>query len=86
MSGHRGGKGFFVKLEWTLNWLTFFTSRILMHILITCKLIVDASKFPSGIEWPLAMVGMVGLNVLNIILGLDLYKAYRKEKGIWTND
>lgn len=83
MAGIRKDGSWSVMIEWSFNWITFFTSRIATHIFITCKLIFDVSKFPAGIEWPLAITGMIGLNVLNIILGLDLLNAFQKERTIW---
>lgn len=66
---------------WVLNWIAFFSTRICVHFWITAKLLWDASKFPRGFEWPLALTGMVGLNVLNVLLGQGLYKALRKERS-----
>lgn len=83
MAGIRKDGSWSVTIEWSFNWITFFTSRIATHVFITCKLIFDVSKFPAGIEWPLAITGMIGLNVLNIILGLDLFNAFQKERTIW---
>lgn len=80
MAGVRDSKNIVVKIEWMLNWVSFFVSRLICHIFITYKLIIDASKFGGGIELPLALFGMVGMNLLNVSLGLDLFKAYRKEK------
>ncbi|KAL1309888.1 hypothetical protein HN51_052624 [Arachis hypogaea] len=79
MSGVREAKANFVKLEWFLNWLTFFLARTIPHILIMVKLIRDAHKFGRGMELPLALFGMAGMNVLNIGLGLDLIKAFNRE-------
>ncbi|XP_042493528.1 TLC domain-containing protein 2 isoform X2 [Macadamia integrifolia] len=70
-----------VRAEWALNWITFFVARVCSHILITVKLIRDASKFGKGVELPLALFGMAGMNLLNVFLGLDLFKAYRREKN-----
>lgn len=69
-----------VHIEWTLNWVAFFTSRAGAHALITYKLITDAPKFVQGIQLPLALFGMLGMNILNLILGIDLFKAYCREK------
>ncbi|XP_074556411.1 uncharacterized protein LOC141812254 [Curcuma longa] len=81
ISGFRDAKSRMVKVEWVLNWTTFFIARFGSHILITYKLVADAPKFRKGIELPLALFGMVGMNLLNVILGLDLYKAYKREKN-----
>lgn len=81
MAGFREFNRKMVKLEWVLNWTTFVTARVICHILITYKLISDAHKFDKGIELPLALFGMAGMNLLNIFLGLDLYKAYTREKN-----
>ncbi|XP_042492277.1 TLC domain-containing protein 1-like [Macadamia integrifolia] len=81
MAGVRDTNSKFVRVEWALNWITFFLARLGSHILITIKLIKDASKFGKGVELPLALFGMVGMNLLNVILGLDLFKAYRREKN-----
>ncbi|XP_020593765.1 uncharacterized protein LOC110033927 [Phalaenopsis equestris] len=80
MTGIRDAKNGIVKIEWLLNWASFFAARLVCHILITCKLIIDSSKFGEGIELPLALFGMAGMNLLNVFLGIDLFKAYRKEK------
>ncbi|RLN22387.1 TLC domain-containing protein 2 [Panicum miliaceum] len=81
MAGFRNFNRKVVKLEWALNWTTFVTARVLCHILITYKLITDAHKFDKGIELPLALLGMAGMNLLNIFLGLDLFKAYGRERN-----
>ncbi|URE26777.1 TLC [Musa troglodytarum] len=81
MAGFRDAKSRAVKVEWVLNWTTFFVTRLGCHILITYKLISDAPKFGRGIELPLALFGMAGMNLLNIILGRDLYGAYKREKN-----
>ncbi|MCO5572268.1 hypothetical protein L7F22_026021 [Adiantum nelumboides] len=83
MAGVRKEGSWPIKIEWSFNWITFFTSRIAMHVFITFKLVNDVSKFPSGIEWPVALAGMAGLNTLNLILGADLYKAFMKERSVW---
>ncbi|KAI5060411.1 hypothetical protein GOP47_0024831 [Adiantum capillus-veneris] len=41
MAGVRKEGSWPVKIEWSFNWITFLTSRIAMHVLITCKLIKD---------------------------------------------
>ncbi|KAF8717136.1 hypothetical protein HU200_026252 [Digitaria exilis] len=81
MAGFRDFNRKAVKLEWVLNWTTFVTARVVCHILITYKLIADAHKFGKGIELPLALLGMAGMNLLNIFLGLDLSKAYARERN-----
>ncbi|KAK3166086.1 hypothetical protein QOZ80_1AG0041260 [Eleusine coracana subsp. coracana] len=81
MAGFRDFKRTMVKMEWVLNWITFVTARVICHILITYKLITDAHKFGKGIELPLALFGMAGMNLLNIFLGLDLIKAFTREKN-----
>ncbi|XP_059433738.1 uncharacterized protein LOC132166899 [Corylus avellana] len=85
MTGIRDAKSKIVKLEWVLNWLTFFLARVVSHILITAKLIRDAHKFGRGVELPLALFGMAGMNLLNIFLGIDLFNAFRKEKNSQAN-
>lgn len=81
MAGVRDPKSMVVKVEWAANWATFFVARLACHILITYKLITDAPKFGKGIELPLALFGMAGMNLLNVFLGLDLFKAYKREKN-----
>ncbi|XP_072998555.1 uncharacterized protein [Typha latifolia] len=85
MAGLCDFKSRMVKVEWMLNWATFFIARLVCHILITYKLIVDAHKFGRGIELPLALFGMAGMNLLNIFLGLDLFKAYKRERNQQRN-
>ncbi|OIV97941.1 hypothetical protein TanjilG_12698 [Lupinus angustifolius] len=80
MVGIRDRKSIIVQLEWFLNWGTFFVARVASHILITVKLIKDAHKFERGIELPLALCGMAGMNILNIGLGMDLFKAFKRER------
>ncbi|TKY74268.1 TLC domain-containing protein 2 [Spatholobus suberectus] len=80
MVGFRDAKSILVKLEWFLNWVTFFVARSAPHVLITAKLIRDAHKFGKGMELPLALFGMAGMNLLNIGLGIDLFKAFRRER------
>lgn len=80
MAGIRDAESKTVKAEWVLNWLAFVFARFMSHILITAKLVIDASKFEKGVELPLALSGMAGMNLLNIFLGVDLFKAYRKER------
>lgn len=79
MAGVRDAKSIIVKLEWLLNWITFTFARFASHILITAKLIHDASKFGKGMELPLALFGMVGMNLLNVCLGIDLVNAFKRE-------
>ncbi|KAH7835133.1 hypothetical protein Vadar_023158 [Vaccinium darrowii] len=79
MAGVRDAKSRIVKAEWVLNWVTFVLARFASHILITVKLIKDAPKFGKGVELPLALFGMAGMNLLNIFLGMDLFNAYRRE-------
>ena len=56
-------------------------ARCVPHILITVKLIKDARKFGRGVEWPLALFGMAGMNILNVGLGMDLFHAFRRERS-----
>lgn len=79
MGGIRDAQSKIIKVEWVLNWFTFMFARLMPHILITTKLVKDASKFEKGVELPLALFGMAGMNLLNIILGLDLFKAFLRE-------
>ncbi|CAA7404494.1 unnamed protein product [Spirodela intermedia] len=85
MSGVRDSYSRIVRVEWALNWVAFFSARFLCHLLITYKLIRDAPKFGKGIELPLALLGMAGMNVLNILLGLDLFRAFRRERSQLKN-
>ncbi|CAK7346974.1 unnamed protein product [Dovyalis caffra] len=80
MAGVRDAKSTIVKIEWFLNWLTFIFARSLSHLLITIKLIADASKFEKGVELPLALFGMTGMNFINAGLGIDLFHAYKRER------
>ncbi|KAK3041382.1 hypothetical protein RJ639_001580 [Escallonia herrerae] len=80
MAGVRDGRSKFVKAEWFFNWVAFLGARFTSHILITLKLIKDASKFGKGVELPLALFGMAGMNLLNIFLGIDLFNAYSRER------
>ncbi|XP_021743714.1 TLC domain-containing protein 2-like [Chenopodium quinoa] len=81
MAGIRSAESTIVKAEWFLNWLTFFFARLLPHALILIKLVIDAPKFDKGVELPLALFGMIGMNLLNIGLGIDIFGAYRREKN-----
>lgn len=81
MAGLRDGNSKFVKIEWFLNMGTFLLARLASHVLITVKLVKDASKFEKGVELPLALFGMAGMNLLNVFLGVDLFKAFRRERN-----
>uniref|UniRef100_A0A803LK35 TLC domain-containing protein n=1 Tax=Chenopodium quinoa TaxID=63459 RepID=A0A803LK35_CHEQI len=81
MAGIRSAESTIVKAEWFLNWLTFFFARLLPHALILIKLVIDAPKFDKGVELPLALFGMIGMNLLNIGLGIDILGAYKREKN-----
>ncbi|XP_074263679.1 uncharacterized protein LOC141586372 [Silene latifolia] len=81
MAGIRNAESGIVKVEWVLNWFTFIFARLIPHALILIKLVRDASKFDKGIELPLALFGMIGMNALNIGLGIDLLSAYKKESS-----
>ncbi|XAR55565.1 hypothetical protein NMG60_11035674, partial [Bertholletia excelsa] len=81
MAGVRDAKSKFVKAEWVLNWVMFVFARFVSHVLITVKLIKDAPKFGKGVELPLALFGMAGMNLLNIFLGVDLLNAFRRERN-----
>ncbi|KAI3442709.1 TLC domain-containing protein [Psidium guajava] len=83
MAGIRDAKSVVVKIEWVLNWVSFFVARLAAHVFITAKLIIDASKFEKGIELPLALFGMAGMNFLNIGLGVDLFGTFKRE--MWTS-
>ncbi|KAL5076527.1 hypothetical protein RYX36_015511 [Vicia faba] len=80
MAGIRNARSVIIKLEWFLNCTTFFVARCASHIFITVKLIKDAHKFGKGVELPLALFGMAGMNFLNIGLGIDLFKAFNRER------
>ncbi|XP_044475562.1 TLC domain-containing protein 2-like [Mangifera indica] len=80
MAGIRHAKSRIVRVEWILNWTMFVLARFASHVLITVKLIKDASKFEKGIGLPLALFGMFGMNLLNFFLTIDLFKAFRKER------
>uniref|UniRef100_A0A7N0TPT1 TLC domain-containing protein n=1 Tax=Kalanchoe fedtschenkoi TaxID=63787 RepID=A0A7N0TPT1_KALFE len=82
MAGVRDAKSKVIKLEWVFNWATFVFARSMPHILITIKLIQDAPKFRKGVELPLALFGMTGMNLLNFLLGIDLFSAFKKETSI----
>ncbi|XP_042757302.1 uncharacterized protein LOC111888619 isoform X2 [Lactuca sativa] len=79
MAGIHDAKSKSVKIEWFFNISTFLFARFLSHVLITVKLVKDASKFEKGVELPLALFGMAGMNLLNVSLGIDLFKAFRRE-------
>ncbi|KAK9270431.1 hypothetical protein L1049_026010 [Liquidambar formosana] len=81
MAGVHDAKSKFVRVEWVLNCVAFIFARFASHIFITIKLIRDAPKFGKGIELPLALFGMAGMNLLNIFLGIDLFSAFRREKN-----
>ncbi|XP_041015489.1 TLC domain-containing protein 2 [Juglans microcarpa x Juglans regia] len=81
MAGIRDAKSRIVRLEWVLNWITFVVARLVSHVLITVKLLRDADKFGQGVELPLALFGMAGMNLLNVFLGIDLYNAFRRERN-----
>ncbi|MCO5589437.1 hypothetical protein L7F22_043404 [Adiantum nelumboides] len=68
-----------VKATWGLHWMAFLTTRLLLHMIITIKIFWEASKSSLGIEWLLALSGMVGQDILNIMLGFDLYRAFLKD-------
>ncbi|GAV71972.1 TRAM_LAG1_CLN8 domain-containing protein [Cephalotus follicularis] len=86
MAGVRDAKSRVVRVEWVLHWFTFFFARLASHVLITIKLIKDAPKFEKGVELPLALFGMAGMNLLNIFLAIDLFNAFRREKNPQQND
>ncbi|XP_047327071.1 TLC domain-containing protein 2 [Impatiens glandulifera] len=79
MVGIRDAQSIIIKVEWVLNWFTFIFARLVPHVLITMKLVKDASEFEKGVELPLALFGMAGMNLLNVLLGLDLFKAFLRE-------
>ncbi|CAH1421805.1 unnamed protein product [Lactuca virosa] len=79
MAGIRDAKSKSVKIEWFFNISTFLFARFWSHVLITVKLVKDASKFEKGVELPVALFGMAGMNLLNVSLGIDLFKAFRRE-------
>ncbi|KAL2892961.1 TLC domain-containing protein 2 [Bienertia sinuspersici] len=81
MAGIRSAESTIVKVEWILNWLTFVFARVLPHAMILIKLVKDAPKFGNGVELPLALFGMIGMNLLNIGLGIDIWGAYKREKN-----
>lgn len=86
MAGVRDAKSGIVKVEWVLNWFMFIFARLASHLLITAKLLRDAPKFGKGVELPLALLGMAGMNFLNACLGIDLFHAFRREKNTPQNN
>ncbi|KAL6296810.1 hypothetical protein ACE6H2_004952 [Prunus campanulata] len=81
MAGVRDAKSKIVMAEWVLNVVTYIVARAGAHLLITAKLIWDAPKFGKGIELPLALFGMFGMNFLNAFLGIDLFHAFKRERN-----
>lgn len=81
MAGIRSAESMIVKVEWVFNWLTFFFARLVPHAMILIKLVKDAPKFDKGVELPLALFGMIGMNLLNLGLGIDILGAYKREKN-----
>ncbi|KAK6939884.1 hypothetical protein RJ641_029415 [Dillenia turbinata] len=81
MAGFRDGKAKIVRIEWFLNWVTFTVARFACHVLITAKLIKDASKFEKGVELPLALFGMAGMNLLNVCLVIDLFGTCKRGRN-----
>ncbi|BBG95620.1 TRAM, LAG1 and CLN8 lipid-sensing domain containing protein [Prunus dulcis] len=81
MAGVRDAKSKIVMAEWVLNLVTYIVARAGAHLLITAKLIWDAPKFGKGIELPLALFGMFGMNFLNAFLGIDLFRAFKRERN-----
>ena len=79
MAGLRDANSTIVRAEWVLNWVAFILARFVSHVLITVKLLRDRHKFGKGIELPLALFGMVGMNLLNVFLGIDLFHAFKRE-------
>ncbi|GLT85057.1 hypothetical protein SLE2022_032590 [Rubroshorea leprosula] len=86
MAGVRDAKSGIVKVEWILNWFMFIFARLASHLLITAKLLRDAPKFGKGVELPLALLGMAGMNLLNACLGIDLFHAFRRERNPLQNN
>ncbi|MCO5579520.1 hypothetical protein L7F22_033375 [Adiantum nelumboides] len=68
-----------VKGEWSLHWLAYFTTRLLLHLLLSIKLFLNWSKFTFAVERPMLLASIVGINTLNVALGFDLYKAFLNE-------
>ncbi|XP_065633398.1 uncharacterized protein LOC111993672 [Quercus suber] len=79
MAGLRDANSTIVRAEWVLNWVAFIFARFVSHVLITVRLLRDRHKFGKGIELPLALFGMVGMNLLNVFLGIDLFHAFKRE-------
>lgn len=79
MAGLRDANSTIVRAEWVLNWVAFILARFVSHVLITAKLLRDRHKFGKGIELPLALFGMVGMNLLNVFLGIDLFHAFKRD-------
>lgn len=86
MAGVRDAKSKIVRLEWIMNCVTFILARFVSHVLITLKLIRDAQKFGKGVELPMALFGMAGMNLLNFFLGVDLFNAFWKERNPRQNN
>lgn len=70
MRGKLDGWLGFVMRGWLLNWTMFVLARFVSHFLVTVKLIRDGSQFEKGIELPIALLGMVGMNLLNFFQGV----------------
>eukprot|EP00246_Nothoceros_aenigmaticus_P012375 TRINITY_DN3815_c0_g1_i2.p1 TRINITY_DN3815_c0_g1~~TRINITY_DN3815_c0_g1_i2.p1 ORF type:complete len:182 (+),score=24.50 TRINITY_DN3815_c0_g1_i2:190-735(+) len=79
LAGFTAGNSTTATFLWSINWATFVLLRLLVHVLITCKLVHDAALFPRGLELPLALIGMLLLNLLNVSLGSDMLKAFKRD-------
>lgn len=72
------------RVNWVLIWVTFFGSRVMSHALIPFRFFFDMKNFPLGVEFPMALFGILGFNFLNIELFRDLLRAQRKETEMGT--
>ena len=72
--------GWVNRINWKCLWITFFGTRIVAHGIIPPLLVYNYRSFPRGVEFPIALGGILCFNLLNLELGRDLIKAHRREE------
>ncbi|MCO5579525.1 hypothetical protein L7F22_033380 [Adiantum nelumboides] len=84
MLGLRKDGTLLVKGEWGLHWAAYMTTRLSLHLLICIKAVLNWSTIAvimdwPMVQWPVFVVSVLGINIWNVTVGLDLYKAFLRE-------
>ncbi|MCO5579524.1 hypothetical protein L7F22_033379 [Adiantum nelumboides] len=84
MLGQRRDGTLYVKGEWGFHWVSYVIARLALHILICIKVALNWPSISVLMDWPIwqwpVMVSWIlGMNIWNINLAGELYRAFLRE-------